>query len=91
VSNVVGDIIVNDGAVLAVENATINMDRYYSDGGWKYSSIISRDNGTLNVNGSTIMRYDSNSAYYGWRYESGAGIISRTVRLSSVFIIVVSR
>ena len=71
VSKVAGNIIVNDGAVLAVENATIQMDRYYS-GSWKYPSIIVCKNGTLNVNGSTVTRYDSDSKYYGWRYESGS-------------------
>jgi parallel beta-helix repeat protein len=67
-SRVAGDIIVNDGAVLSIENATIRMERYYS-GGWKYPSIIVRENGTLNVNDSTITRYNY---YYGWRYESGS-------------------
>jgi len=68
-SKVDGDIIVNDGAVLDIEGATVRMQRYYS-GVWKYPSIIVRDNGTLNVNNSTITR--DNYYNYGWRYESGS-------------------
>ncbi|RZN15551.1 MAG: hypothetical protein EF812_02110 [Methanosarcinales archaeon] len=65
VSNVAGNIIVNDGAVLLIGNATIRMASTYSN---KYSIIVC-DKGTLNVNGSTITR---NNYYYGWRYESGS-------------------
>jgi parallel beta-helix repeat protein len=65
-SRVSGNIIVNNGAVLDIENATIRMDSTHS---YKYSIVV-RDNGTLNMNGSTITRDDS--YYYGWRYESGS-------------------
>jgi hypothetical protein len=74
-SRVAGDIIVNDGAVLSIENATIRMERYYS-GGWKYPSIIVRENGTLNVNDSTITR-DTTTTTAG-DTRAGAGVMSQT-------------
>ena len=75
------DIIVKDGAVLNLSYATIRMGRYDS-GGWKYPSIIVHDNGTLNIDHSSITRHDY---YYGWRYENGSkgSITNSTVEFCS--------
>ncbi|HDN65108.1 MAG TPA: hypothetical protein ENF23_02240, partial [Methanosarcinales archaeon] len=68
VSNVAGDIIVNDGAVLSIENATINMD---SDSTKRLVTV--RNGGVMNINGSEISHKDTvASDYYGWVYESGS-------------------
>ena len=63
-----GNLIINDGAVLSIESATLKTRRYDSSG-WQYPAIIVRNNGTLNVNDSTITR---DTYYYSWRYESGS-------------------
>ncbi|RZB29225.1 MAG: hypothetical protein AEth_01367 [Candidatus Argoarchaeum ethanivorans] len=69
VSNVAGDIIVNGGAVLEIENATVKMD---STSSIKYSITV-HNGGVMNINGSEITHKDtSTSDYYGWIYESGS-------------------
>ncbi|OYT63195.1 hypothetical protein B6U67_03270, partial [Methanosarcinales archaeon ex4484_138] len=69
VSSVAGDIVVNDGAVLSIENATIKMDSSFAN----KRLIIIHDGGVMNINGSTVTHKDtSNADYYGWIYESGS-------------------
>ncbi len=64
VSTVQGNIIVNDGAVLDLENATIRM-------GNGEHSINVKSGATMNVtDGSNITRHDSD--YYSFNYESGS-------------------
>ena len=63
VSNVTGDIIVNEDALLNLINATIRMGNE--------SSINVESNATMNVtSGSTITRHDS--GYYNFNYKSGS-------------------
>lgn len=68
VSEIQGNIIISNGAVLNLENATIHMCRIPIN---IYPSITVNNNSILNINGSTITHKDP-SDYYGWVYESGS-------------------
>ena len=76
VSDVAGNIVVDSGAVLNLENATIYMNSTSA-----MRLITVHNNGKMNINGSLVTLKDTASLdYYNWTYEYGSmGNVTNTI------------